>query len=260
MYFSSFIQRCLYCNSPGIHFLSADFFVLFLQCQNGHVVCSRCCITISGKCPVCTELIGHIRCLALERVIESVKMRCVNAKYGCDATLAYSHREAHLKTCNYAPCNCPESSCSFRGPTRSLSQHVRSHHRKSAVEFRYGCHFPIAVNRSETPFLVLIGSDSRLFLLLNKNDTSGANALSMICICSSTEDHNFVYELSVGDDTMNLKLKSLAEVTKEWNGVYPAKVFLFVPKDFFAFSHKIIVQVSIQKLKLPPNSANGNHI
>ncbi|KAH7658538.1 hypothetical protein IHE45_17G094700 [Dioscorea alata] len=228
------------------------------QCKNGHVVCSRCCVTTSHKCPVCPELIG-IRCLALERVIESVKMQCVNAKYGCNATLAYSHREAHQKTCNYAACNCPDSSCSFQGSTGSLSQHVRTNHKKSAVEFRYGCHFPIAVNRLETPFLVLIGSDDRLFLLLNKNDTTGGNALSMICICSSAEDHNFVYELSVGDDTMNLKLKSSAEVTNEWKGVHPAKVFLFVPKDFFAFSHKIIVNVSIQKCKLPPTSADGNH-
>ncbi|XP_039142965.1 uncharacterized protein LOC120280256 isoform X1 [Dioscorea cayenensis subsp. rotundata] len=38
-----------------------------------------------------------INLFALKRVIKSVKVSCVNAKYRCNETLAYSHYEVHQK-------------------------------------------------------------------------------------------------------------------------------------------------------------------
>ncbi|KAJ0962746.1 hypothetical protein J5N97_027868 [Dioscorea zingiberensis] len=227
-------SRCCRPFRPPIH-----------QCVDGHVVCSPCLLSLSGKCPDCSEPIGLIRCLALERVIESLQTRCINARYGCNTTLSYLHRDTHHKICNYRPCTCPVSPCAFRGSSRSLSHHFLRHHRNSAVKFRYGHYFPAALNRTENPFLVLLGEDGRLFLLLNNNDTTRGSALSMICICSGYEGSNFEYELSVGEKT-TLKLKTSVESTNEWKGVYPTDIFLFVPKGFFS-SNCIFVGVSINK-------------
>ncbi|KAJ0962749.1 hypothetical protein J5N97_027871 [Dioscorea zingiberensis] len=216
------------------------------QCQNGHAVCSPCCPALSGKCPVCSEPIGLIRCLALESVLESVQIGCKNFLYGCNSHVSYLHRDTHYKICNYKPCSCPVSSCAFKGSAESLSYHFQSLHRNSAVEFRYGCCFDVALNRTKNPFLVLLGPDGRLFLLLNNNDPTRGSVLSMICIASLMEKSNFEYELSVGENTTTLKLKSSVERTTEWKGVYPTDICLIVPKGFCS-PNMIVVGVSINK-------------
>ncbi|KAJ0962748.1 hypothetical protein J5N97_027870 [Dioscorea zingiberensis] len=220
------------------------------QCQNGHAVCSPCCISLFGKCPVCSQGIGLIRCLALERIIESVQIRCINARYGCNTTLSYLHQDTHHKICDYRPCTCPISPCGFKGSSKSLSHHFQRNHINSAVKFRYDYCFYVTFNRTENPFVVLVGPDGRLFLLLNNNDTTRGSALSIICISSCNEKSNFQYELSVGVPMTQttLKLKASVESTTEWKGVYPTDIFLFVPIDFRS-PNRIFVDVSIKKCK-----------
>ncbi|KAJ0962747.1 hypothetical protein J5N97_027869 [Dioscorea zingiberensis] len=217
------------------------------ECQNGHAVCSPCRLSHSGKCLVCSPPIDLIRCLALERVVKSVQISCINARYGCDTNLSYSDRETHHKICNYTPCTCPVSACAFKGSSISLSDHFQSHHENSAVKFMYGYCCRVAWSQIESPFLVLLGPDRRLFLLLNNNDTTRGSFLSMICISPRNEESNFEYELSVGAKT-TLKLKASVESTTEWKGVYPTNTILFVPNGFCS-SNRVSVKVSTKKCK-----------
>lgn len=81
------------------------------QCAAGHVVCSTCHRNLpdKNKCTSCFIKIGHnrcltptrySRCLALERVVRSVRVACPNAFYGCTAgKMLYHEKEEHDKTC-----------------------------------------------------------------------------------------------------------------------------------------------------------------
>ncbi|KAL4380832.1 hypothetical protein HN51_004171 [Arachis hypogaea] len=78
------------------------------QCKNGHVACSVCCGRILNKCGLCSSILtGTQRCRALEKVLESVKVPCPNAKYGCkDTLLCYSDKSGHESKCEFVPCSC----------------------------------------------------------------------------------------------------------------------------------------------------------
>ncbi|KAH9306535.1 hypothetical protein KI387_010939, partial [Taxus chinensis] len=65
------------------------------QCSNGHIACSRCCDRLYNKCHSCTKPIGKIRCLAIEKVIESVKVSCKYAYNGCAEMVKFSKRPDH---------------------------------------------------------------------------------------------------------------------------------------------------------------------
>ncbi|RYR64351.1 E3 ubiquitin-protein ligase SINA-like 10 isoform X1 [Arachis hypogaea] len=69
------VLDCCICYEP----LTSPVF----QCENGHIACSNCCARLGNKCPMCSMPIGYNRCRAIEKVLESIKISCLNAKYGC---------------------------------------------------------------------------------------------------------------------------------------------------------------------------------
>nr|ACJ84732.1 unknown [Medicago truncatula] len=46
------------------------------QCHNGHTLCSTCKTRVHNRCPTCRQELGDIRCLALEKVAESLELPC----------------------------------------------------------------------------------------------------------------------------------------------------------------------------------------
>lgn len=72
-----------------------------IQCENGHIACSLCSSTIRNKCPSCSIPIGYNRCRALERVLDTVRVKCENENYGCKVELSYASRKDHKRTCMY---------------------------------------------------------------------------------------------------------------------------------------------------------------
>ncbi|KAJ7959351.1 E3 ubiquitin-protein ligase [Quillaja saponaria] len=44
------------------------------QCHNGHTLCSTCKTRVHNRCPTCRQELGDIRCLALEKVAESLEL------------------------------------------------------------------------------------------------------------------------------------------------------------------------------------------
>ncbi|XP_047043138.1 E3 ubiquitin-protein ligase SINA-like 11 [Lolium rigidum] len=105
------------------------------QCAVGHAICSLCRdkIVASGRsqqCHVCrVPLIGgYQRCIALEKVLESISMPCENAAHGCGVRPAHYDHGEHARACPHKPCYCPADACGFAGSTAALLGHLAAAH------------------------------------------------------------------------------------------------------------------------------------
>ncbi|PAN05752.1 hypothetical protein GQ55_1G131100 [Panicum hallii var. hallii] len=110
------------------------------QCQNGHTLCSTCKTRVHNRCPTCRQELGDIRCLALEKVAESLELPCKYYSLGCPEVFPYYSKLKHESQCNFRPYNCPYagSECSVVGDIPFLVAHLRDDHK---VDMHSGCTF-----------------------------------------------------------------------------------------------------------------------
>lgn len=111
-----------------------------LQCHNGHTICSTCKVRVHNKCPTCRHELGDIRCLALEKVAESLELPCKYSSLGCPEIFPYYSKLKHEAACNFRPYTCPYagSECSVVGDIPYLVAHLRDDHK---VDMHSGCTF-----------------------------------------------------------------------------------------------------------------------
>ncbi|KAI3446407.1 hypothetical protein Pfo_003072 [Paulownia fortunei] len=109
------------------------------QCPNGHTLCGNCKST-QHCCPTCRCEFGNIRCLALEKVAESLELPCKYQTLGCHDLFPYYGKLKHEKHCPFRPYNCPyaSSECSVTGDIPFLVAHLKEDH---AVDMHEGCTF-----------------------------------------------------------------------------------------------------------------------
>ncbi|XP_039845739.1 E3 ubiquitin-protein ligase SINAT5-like [Panicum virgatum] len=110
------------------------------QCQNGHTLCSTCKARVHNRCPTCRQELGDIRCLALEKVAESLELPCKYYSLGCQEIFPYYSKIKHEAQCNFRPYNCPYagSECAAAGDIPYLVSHLRDDHK---VDMHSGCTF-----------------------------------------------------------------------------------------------------------------------
>ncbi|GLT84786.1 hypothetical protein SLE2022_030000 [Rubroshorea leprosula] len=110
------------------------------QCHNGHTLCSTCKTRVHNRCPTCRQELGDIRCLALEKVAESLELPCKYMSLGCPEIFPYYSKLKHESICNFRPYNCPYagSECSVVGDIPFLVAHLRDDHK---VDMHSGCTF-----------------------------------------------------------------------------------------------------------------------
>ncbi|CAA3010562.1 E3 ubiquitin- ligase SINAT3-like [Olea europaea subsp. europaea] len=110
------------------------------QCHNGHTLCSTCKMRVHNRCPTCRQELGDIRCLALEKVAESLELPCKYYFLGCSEIYPYYSKLKHEAVCNFRPYNCPYagSECSVTGDIPLLVAHLRDEHK---VDMHTGCTF-----------------------------------------------------------------------------------------------------------------------
>ncbi|XP_012835592.1 PREDICTED: E3 ubiquitin-protein ligase SINAT5-like [Erythranthe guttata] len=110
------------------------------KCHNGHTLCSTCKIRVQNRCPTCRQELGDIRCLALEKVAESLELPCKFITVGCPEIFPYYSKLKHEALCNFRPYNCPYagSECSIIGDIPYLVSHLRDDHK---VDMHSGCTF-----------------------------------------------------------------------------------------------------------------------
>ncbi|KAL3616343.1 E3 ubiquitin-protein ligase sinat2 [Castilleja foliolosa] len=109
------------------------------QCPNGHTLCSKCKSKVRC-CPICRRQLGNIRCLALERVAETLEMPCKYQNLGCRDIFPYNNRLSHEQNCLFRPYCCPYagSVCHFSGDIPFLVAHLQHDHK---VDMHNGCTF-----------------------------------------------------------------------------------------------------------------------
>ncbi|XVE72166.1 hypothetical protein DITRI_Ditri11bG0017000 [Diplodiscus trichospermus] len=187
------------------------------QCINGHIICFRCLIKIGRKkCPSCADRMSHIRCKAMEKVLESFKVSCQNTKYGCREAFSYKEKQEHDKKCPFVACSCPlAADCNFQGSSKQLSGHLSNEHS-------------------------------------NKVETFG-NVVTLSRIGPPMED-GFFYELIAKAQSQGgiVRLKSHTKSTPKWDDNPPSYGFLLIPSQFSCTSRKLMMKLRIwRRLRLP---------
>ncbi|RWV83914.1 hypothetical protein GW17_00054417 [Ensete ventricosum] len=111
-----------------------------LQCPNGRTLCSSCKLRVHNHCPTCRQELGNIRCLALEKVAESLELPCRYHNLGCLEIHPYYSKLKHEQLCRFRPYNCPcaGSECLVKGDIPMLVAHVKNDHK---VDMHDGCTF-----------------------------------------------------------------------------------------------------------------------
>ncbi|KAF7027313.1 hypothetical protein CFC21_039356 [Triticum aestivum] len=135
------------------------------QCAVGHVICSPCQGKLINKenCNTCSLPGGYNRCYALEKILESLRIPCANAAYGCTVKTHYHEVEDHGKSCPHAPCFCPEPGCNFAGSTVALLAHLTGGHMWPSTELEYNVKLTLEVKagvhvlhrRDRSPFFLV---------------------------------------------------------------------------------------------------------
>uniref|UniRef100_A0A1D1XGQ9 RING-type E3 ubiquitin transferase n=1 Tax=Anthurium amnicola TaxID=1678845 RepID=A0A1D1XGQ9_9ARAE len=111
-----------------------------LQCQNGHTLCSKCKNRVHNRCPTCRQDLSNIRCLALERIAQSIEFPCKYQSMGCHGIFPYYDKLRHEAQCMFRPYNCPYAGaeCRITGDIATLVEHLRDDHK---VDMHSGCTF-----------------------------------------------------------------------------------------------------------------------
>lgn len=111
-----------------------------LQCPNGHTLCSKCKHRVNNRCPSCHREINNIRCLALEKIAQSLDFPCSYQSQGCHEIFPYYDRLRHEHQCKFRPYNCPYagSDCTVTGDISTLMAHLTNDHK---VDLHVGCTF-----------------------------------------------------------------------------------------------------------------------
>uniref|UniRef100_A0A8R7PN80 RING-type E3 ubiquitin transferase n=1 Tax=Triticum urartu TaxID=4572 RepID=A0A8R7PN80_TRIUA len=114
----------------------------------------------------------------MERLMESVKVPCSNAKYGCVEKLTYYQKDEHEKACPNTPCFCPESSCTFAGATDDLLDHFTSGHNWPSTTIKYSRDVKFRLE----PGIHFLHTKDRQLFLLNVVLEPVRLAISVLCI------------------------------------------------------------------------------
>lgn len=100
------------------------------QCENGHTACASCCKKFTTGCPTCSQPTGSIRCLAVEKMIDSIEIDCQYAHRGCKSMVKLSQREEHEKhLCEHRPIQCPVPGHNeHEEPKSQMTTHLLTRH------------------------------------------------------------------------------------------------------------------------------------
>ena len=202
-----------------------------IQCENGHIGCSDCCLQLRNKCPMCLMPIGYNRCRAVEKLLESIKISCPYAKYGCKEMFSCSVKSSHEKECIYVPCKCPHSGCNFLASSKELALHFSHRHVGFGIQFIYDKFISVSVNIRQKEIVLLDQNDARLFILHN-NLVAMGNMVHISCIGPKTIT-GFHYDVLSRCQGTTLILQSTMNTIQDNNGGAAKNGFLLIPPESF---------------------------
>ncbi|XP_006405877.2 E3 ubiquitin-protein ligase SINA-like 7 [Eutrema salsugineum] len=227
------------------------------QCDNGHLACSSCCAELSDKCPSCTLPIGHIRCRAMESVLESILIPCQNATLGCAKKVSYGKVSTHEKECAFSLCSCPVLDCNYTGPYKDLYDHYRFTHLKGDSRqradsmFKCGVSFSVQMNISDKILIKREGVKKLLFVVQCIKEPYGVY-VTVSCIApSASEGGEFSYDIFYKSEDGHIMTYQSPEVKRirELSFQIPQNNFMLIPHSFLR-GDLLKMNVVIQKVEM----------
>jgi len=97
------------------------------QCARGHVVCSECKPKVT-TCPQCRDVLGNIRSLVSEKVLEKLPASCKYVDNGCEIEVMRNLLAGHESSCDYRLVNCVDLACQQKVSLANLLTHLDSDH------------------------------------------------------------------------------------------------------------------------------------
>lgn len=211
----------------------------------GHIICSSCREKLINpkKCHYCSSKSDFNRCYGIEKIVESIQVPCSNTKYGCDEKTIYYEKEDHEKECQYAPCFCPETDCSFAGSTQLLLEHFIVDHQWRFTKVTYGWSFHADVQEGVQ---ILSNEDGNLFLLNVVLEPFGC-VVSAFCVQPRDSEPKFRCSMSFSfwkNDLFSSQSSEFELPSTTLSDGIPRDRFLFiVPKSYLEEDSKISVTV-----------------
>lgn len=183
----------------------------------------------------------------MEEFLKSVKVPCLNSKYGCKKILSYGKKLEHEQSCPHEACYCPLPGCDFNASYKDLYRHFACEHPASATPFTFDSSFLVHLS-ANMKFIFLQECDHTLFIL-NYGVLNIGNVANIICVGPSGLKNEYSYELeasSAEGGTVKVTCPSTQSLTK-WTVCIPEKPVILVPKDMVDSSQRQKIQVCIRK-------------
>ncbi|EYU41321.1 hypothetical protein MIMGU_mgv11b0171931mg, partial [Erythranthe guttata] len=216
-------------------------------CWNGHIACESCCAKMSKKCASCCLPIGSNRCRALEKVLESLRILCAHAPYGCSDLISYTDKHAHEKTCKHAPFYCPLLGCTYADSPQSVYSHFAVTHWTS-VKFDFDRSFRVSFVQDQNHVFLQELDTLRIFVLSRFSENAG-NYVSVTFIAPASSRREYFYNLTARCGARSIMVTSVAECTARWSAEAKAERFVVVPTDFLTSAGELELELTIWKLE-----------
>ncbi|KAL2634585.1 hypothetical protein R1flu_006064 [Riccia fluitans] len=239
------ILDCNICMEP----LSPPIF----QCSNGHIACSECCVKLSGICPSCSKPVGKIRCLAIEKLIESLQLSCKHAEYGCTRMISFTKKRSHESACTFAPVSCPVPSCIFSNLVANFPRHFQDMHQVRTLDFQYDSWFTVMLVPSDA--YVLLKAEDMLFLMHYERSTLGNIVyISLLGAQPHVDQYSFHLEVKKGKKRLSMEGVPRSILDQESK---QCTDFLLIPMRIYELvDGKIQLEVSFRRSGDPPHDGH----
>ncbi|KAJ9681163.1 hypothetical protein PVL29_020179 [Vitis rotundifolia] len=213
------------------------------QCHNGHTLCSGCKARVLNKCPTCRHQLGDIRCLALEKMAESLQLHyklqlhCKYEEFGCPEIIPYYTKLMHEDSCNFRPYSCPWPGflCSAVGDIPLLVSHLTDYHK--AVMFN-SCYFELGFLNDLPKHLgcrwvvAIINCYGKYFCVHTGAFFTASTPISVVflsLIGNQAEACNYSYSLEIGGNGRKLTFEGIPRSIRESERSLESADSLIVP-------------------------------
>ncbi|KAL3693593.1 hypothetical protein R1sor_007244 [Riccia sorocarpa] len=230
------ILDCNICMEP----LNSPIF----QCSNGHIACSECCVKLSGICPSCSKPVGKIRCLAIEKLIESLQMSCKHAEYGCTRMISFTKKKSHELACTFAPFSCPVPSCDFSNLVANFPRHFQDVHQVRTLDLQYDSWFTVMLAPSDT--YVLLKAGAILFLMHYERSSLG-NLVYVTFFGGQTHVDQYSFHLEVKKGKKRLSIEGVPRSILDQESKQSSDFLLIPMKTYELADGRIQLEVSFRR-------------
>lgn len=176
----------------------------------------------------------------MEKVIETSRVSCPYAKYGCKEKMLYGNKFSHEKLCVFAPCSCPVLDCDYTGYYKDLNTHVRAKHKDEVVPFVWDVSITIRLDKTT---ILQEENDGEVMVV---QVFRGLHVVYVVVSCiapSAREVGNFSYYLVTVPLAVDGSLvqRSMMKNIQKLRNEQPEDGFMVIPSYMLSGSSRILL-------------------